>query len=102
MKFSDNFSTRPAPRRWSWRLGGLAGALGATLGVLLVMAGTATLLGRPPALGELNDSPANAWTLLLLGIALLILSIFIWRHCRQRLRIREDLGLSPHLMKKRD
>ena len=40
--------------------------------------------------------------LLLLGIALLILGIFIWRHCRQRLRIREDLGLSPHLMKKRD
>ena len=100
----DPFLSSPSrtPRRWSWRLGGFAGALGATLGVLLMLAGIAGLLGRPPALGELNDSPVEGWQLLVAGIVLLAAGIFIWRLCRQRLRIRTDLGLSPHLRNKRE
>lgn len=103
MKLTDPFlpSARTA-RRWSWRLGGIAGSLGATVGVLLLMAGVATLLGRPPALGTLNDTITEGWQLLITGIVLLILGIFIWRLCRQRLRIRTDRGLSPHLEKKRE
>lgn len=103
MKLTDPFlSSAKTAHRWSWRLGGIAGSLGATLGVLLMLAGAATLLGRPPSLGELNDSASDAWRLLIAGVALLVLGIFTWRLCRQRLRIRTDLGLSPHLGKKRE
>ncbi|HTN29462.1 MAG TPA: hypothetical protein VL178_01345 [Pseudomonas sp.] len=96
------FSSSRTPRRWSWRLGGIAGAMGATLGVLLMLAGIAGLLGRPPVLGDLHNSPIEGWQLLATGIVLLAVGIFIWRLCRQRLRIRTDLGLSPHLGKKRE
>lgn len=106
MKFSERFtanSVRPRRQRlWSWRLGGILGALFAAFGILLAMAGTATLLGRPPALGSLNDSGGDAWGLLIVGLVLLALGIIIWRRCRQRLRFKEGLSLSPHLMKKRD
>lgn len=85
------------PRRWSWRLGGVIGSLGATLGVLLTLAGIAALLGRAPW----PDGPAG-WPLLGAGLALLALGILVWRVCRQRLRIRTDLGLSPHLGRKRE
>lgn len=102
MKLTDpSLSSTKSAHRWSWRLGGIAGSLAATLGVLLMMGGAATLLGRPPALGELNDTPEKGWQLLVAGVVLLTVGIFVWRLCRQRLRIRTDLGLSPHLEKKR-
>lgn len=104
MKLTDPLppSFPRASRRWSWRLGGIAGSLGATFGVLLMLAGAATLLGRPPALGGLNDTPGEGWQLLGAGVALLALGILVWRLCRQRLRIRTDLGLSPHRGGKRE
>lgn len=106
MKFSERFtanSVRPRrPGLWSWRLGGVFGALFAAFGILLVMAGTATLLGRPPALGSLNDSHSDAWGLLIAGLLLLALGVTLWRRCRQRLRFKKGLSLAPHLLKKRD
>lgn len=103
MKLTEpSLSSVKAMHRWSWRLGGMIGSLGATSGVLLILAGSATLLGRPPALGALNDTPQEGWRLLVSGVLALALGILVWRLCRQRLRIRTDLGLSPHLGKKRE
>lgn len=106
MKLSDGFDARRLrPREssnWRVRLLATLGALFATLGVLLAMAGSATLLGRPPALGTLNDSPGAAGVLLLLGLLLLWGGIALWRTCRRRLRRANDLNMAPHLMKKRD
>lgn len=93
--------SRPRSRRW--RFGAALSALSATLGILLAMAGAATLLGRPPDLGGLNDSVESAIFLLILGLLLLWGSILAWRFCRRRLRRpSEGLSLSPHLMKKRN
>ncbi|MCY1535549.1 hypothetical protein D9M68_709590 [compost metagenome] len=106
MKLSGGFDARRLrPRgQGNWRLRFVAAlaALFATLGVLLAMAGAATLLGRPPALGPLNDSPGAATVLLVIGLLLLWAGIAVWRMCRRRLRRPSDLSLSPHLMKKRD
>ncbi|BCQ63923.1 hypothetical protein PBOI14_56730 [Pseudomonas sp. Boi14] len=56
MKISDGFDARrlrpKSPRNWRLRLGAGFSALLATFGVLLAMAGTASLLGRAPALGK--------------------------------------------------
>jgi hypothetical protein len=58
MKISDGFDARrlrpKGPSNWRFRIGAGFAALLATLGVLLAMAGAASLLGRPAALGELN------------------------------------------------
>lgn len=91
------------PGLWRWRFLAALAALFAAFGVLLSMAGAATLLGRPPALGPLNDSVGAALTLLLCGLFLLWGGINVWRRCRRRLRRRhgDELSLSPHLLKKR-
>ncbi|ARS48627.1 MULTISPECIES: hypothetical protein [Pseudomonadaceae] len=106
MKLSDDFDARRLrprqPKSWRLRVGAGLGALLATLGILLAMAGVASLVGRAPALGGLNDSTGEAIALLLLGLFLLWAGIAFWRRCRRRLRRPSDLSLSPHLMKKRD
>lgn len=106
MKHSDGFDARRLrPRNasnWRLRLGAGLGALFATSGVLLSMAGIATLLGQPAALGPLNESPAAASVLAVIGLALLSFGVLLWRRCRRRLRRPSDLSMAPHLMKKRD
>lgn len=106
MKLSgfDARRLRPrGPRIWRWRFGAALSALFAMLGVLLAMAGAATLLGHPPTLGNFNASPGAAIVLLIGGLLLLWLAVVAWRACRRRLRRRgDDLSLSPHLMKKHD
>ncbi|AYC33272.1 hypothetical protein D3880_13340 [Pseudomonas cavernae] len=106
MKLSGGFNARRLRQRgpsiWRWRFGAALAALFATLGVLLAMAGAATLLGRPPALGSLNATPGAAITLLIVGLLLLWIGVLAWRKCRRRLRNSNDLSIAPHLMKKRD
>ena len=109
MKLSDDgFDARRlrprSPGCWRWRFLGALAALFAAFGVLLIMAGAATLLGRPPALGPLNDSVGAAITLLLFGLFLLWGGINVWRRCRRRMRrqLGNELSLSPQLLKKRD
>ncbi|WP_068827734.1 hypothetical protein [Pseudomonas sp. BMS12] len=108
MKWSDDgFNARRlrprGPSCWHWRLLAAIAALFAAGGVLLSMAGAATLLGRPPALGPLNDSVGAAIVLLLFGLFLLWGGINVWRRCRRRLRRGhgDGLSLSPRLLKKR-
>lgn len=105
MRQPDGFDARRlrphAPRHLGWRLLAGCAALIATLGILLAMAGSATLLGRPPALGPLNDSTGAALTLLVSGLLLLAFGVGLWRHSRRRFRRRSNLDLSPRLMKKR-
>lgn len=105
MRQPDGFDARRlrphAPRHLGWRLLAGCAALIATLGILLAMAGSATLLGRPPALGSLNDSTGAALTLLVSGLLLLAFGVGLWRHARRRFRRRSNLDLSPRLMKKR-
>jgi hypothetical protein len=100
MKLSDDFDARRLrprqPKHWRLRIGAALGALLATFGILLAMAGIA------PVLGTLNDSTGEAGVLLLLGLLLLWAGIAFWRRCRRRLRQPHDLALSPHLLKKRD
>ncbi|MDH4559805.1 hypothetical protein [Pseudomonas sp. BN411] len=106
MKLSDGFDARRlrprGPGSWRWRFAAALAALLAGFGVLLAMAGAATLLGRPPALGPLNDSTGAAIVLLLFGLLFLWIGVLGWRLCRRRSRRRNGLSMSPHLMKKRD
>ncbi|MDR8015686.1 hypothetical protein [Ectopseudomonas guguanensis] len=106
MKLSDDFDARRLrprqPRSWRLRIGAALGALLAAFGILLAMAGVASLVGRAPALGGLNDSIGEAIALLLLGLFLLWAGIAFWRRCRRRLRRPSDLSLSPSLLKRRD
>lgn len=106
MKLSDDFDARRLrPRQakpWRLRIGAGLGALFATLGILLAMAAVASLAGRGPVLGTLNDSSGEAVVLLAFGLLLLWAGIIFWRRCRRRMRRPSDLSLSPHLMKKRD
>jgi LPXTG-motif cell wall-anchored protein len=106
MKFSDDFDARRLrPRNannWRLRLGAGIAALFATFGVLLGMAGVATLLGHPAALGPLNESPAAASVFVVIGLLLLSFGVVLWRRCRRRLLRPSDLNMAPHLMKKRD
>ena len=108
MKLSDDgFDARRlrprSPGSWRWRALGALAALLAAFGVLLGMAGAATLLGRPSALGPLNDSVGAAVVLLLCGLFLLWAGVNAWRRCRRRMRRQygNDLSLSPRLLKKR-
>lgn len=75
MKLSDDFDARRLrprqPRNWRLRIGGGLGALLAAFGILLAMAGVASLAGRAPVLGALNDSAGEAIVLLLFGLFLL-------------------------------
>lgn len=106
MKLSDGFDARRlrprGPASWRWRFAAALSALFAMLGILLAMAGAATLLGHPPALGGLNDTPGSATVILVFGVFLLWLGVAAWRRCRRRLRRPSDLALAPHLMKKHD
>ncbi|WP_249676685.1 hypothetical protein [Pseudomonas abieticivorans] len=106
MKLSDGFDARRlrqrGPSNWRTRLGALFSAIMATVGVLLTLAGAASLLGHPPALGDLNASPAGAAMLLVFGLVLLYLGVALWRRCRRRMRRSQELNLAPHLMKKHD
>lgn len=106
MKQSDGFDARRLrprePGNWGLRFATALAALFAAAGVLLAMAGAATLLGRPSALGSLNDSPTGSAVLLVVGLLLLWGGIAVWRMYRRRLRRPSDLNMSPHLMKKRD
>ena len=58
MKLSDGFDARrlrpKGQSNWRFRFGAAIAAILATFGVLLAMAGAASLLGRPPALGRLE------------------------------------------------
>lgn len=103
MKLSDGFDARRLrprqPGNWRLRLAALLAALFAAGGVLLAMAGAASLLGRAPDLGALNDSRGAAGVLLAAGLLLLWGAILVWRHCRRR---PSGLSLAPHLMKKRN
>lgn len=107
MKQSTGFDARRlrprGPASWRWRFLAALAALFAGLGVLLLLAGSATLLGRPPALGPLNDSLGAAISLLLFGLFLLWGGVSVWRRCRRRLsrRTGNALSLSPRLLKKR-
>ncbi|MCK9800127.1 hypothetical protein BK634_04715 [Pseudomonas chlororaphis] len=106
MKISDGFDARrlrpKGPRNWRLRLGAAFSALLATCGVLLAMAGAASLLGRPPALGELNASPLGSAVILAIGLLLLYFGVWLWRRCRRRMRQPQALNMAPHLMKKHD
>ncbi|WOE77964.1 hypothetical protein RZO07_22045 [Pseudomonas protegens] len=106
MKISDGFDARrlrpKSPRNWRLRLGAGFSALLATFGVLLALAGTASLLGRAPALGELNASPLGSALILLFGLVLLYVGVRLWRRCRRRMRQPLTLNMAPHLMKKHD
>ncbi|WP_350446552.1 hypothetical protein ABS648_19950 [Pseudomonas solani] len=106
MKLSDGFDARRlrprGPGSWRWRIAAAFAALVAGFGILLAMAGAATLLGRPPALGTLNDSTGAAVSLLVIGLLCLWFGVAGWRIARRRSRRRNDLSLSPGLMKKRD
>ncbi|NBF03887.1 hypothetical protein GV819_16460 [Pseudomonas sp. Fl5BN2] len=106
MKISDGFDARrlrpKSPRNWRLRLGAAFSALLATFGVLLALAGTASLLGRAPALRELNANPAGSTVILLSGLLLLYIGVRLWRRCRRRMRQPLALNIAPHLMKKHD
>lgn len=106
MKISGGFDARRlrsrGPSSWRWRFGAALSALFAMLGVLLAMAGAATLLGRSPALGSLIATPTAAGILLVVGLLLLWGGVIAWRRCRRRLRRPSDLSLAPHLRKKHD
>ncbi|PLP89253.1 hypothetical protein CYD26_17250 [Pseudomonas sp. FFUP_PS_473] len=106
MKLSDGFDAKRLrsrePRNWSMRFAAAFSALLATLGVLLAMAGTASLLGHASALGELTNNRAAAAVIVGAGVLLLWLGVWLWRRCRARLRRGRELNLAPHLMKKHD
>jgi membrane protein implicated in regulation of membrane protease activity len=106
MKLSDGFDARrlrpKGQRNWRFRFGAAFAALLATCGVLLAMAGAASLLGRPPALGELNASPLGSAIILAVGLLVLYIGVWLWRRCRRRSRQSRELNISPHLMKKHD
>ena len=106
MKISDGFDARrlrpKTPSNWRLRLGAACSALLATVGVLLTLAGVASLLGHSPAVDELNSNPAGASAVLVAGLVLLYLGVWLWRLSRRRMRRPRDLNMAPHLMKKRD
>ena len=106
MKLSDGFDARRlrprGPSTWRTRLAAALAVLFACFGILLAMAGIASLLDRPISLGALNDSPGAAVTLVVFGLFLLWAGILAWRLFRRRLRRPSDLSMAPHLMKKRN
>ena len=106
MKLSDGFDARrlrpKGQSNWRFRFGAAFAALLAMCGVLLAMAGAASLLGRPPALGELNASPGGSALLLGVGLLVLWLGVWLWRRSRRKMRQPWELNMSPHLMKKHD
>ena len=106
MKLSDGFDARrlrPKGRsNWRYRFGAAIAALLAMGGVLLAMAGAASLLGHAPAMGELNTNRVGAAVILAIGLFVLYIGVWLWRRCRRRSRQSRELNMSPHLMKKHD
>ena len=106
MKISDGFDARRLRPRgqsnWRMRLGAALSMMLATAGVLLAMAGVASLIGHPAALGELNASPAGAVVIMVVGLFLLYIGVWLCRRSRSRRRRSGGLNMSPHLMKKHD
>ncbi len=106
MKISDGFDARrlrpKGPSTWRSRLSAAIAALLATLGVLLAMAGAASLLGHAPALGDLNATSAGSAVVLVVGILTLWFGVWLWRRSRRRMRRGHGLNMAPHLMKKHD
>ncbi|MHC8332387.1 hypothetical protein [Pseudomonas sp. LB3P25] len=106
MKLSDGFDARrlrpKGQRNWRFRIGAAFAALLAMCGVLLAMAGAASLLGHAPALGELNTNRVGSAVILAIGLFVLYFGVWLWRRCRRRSRQSQELNMSPHLMKKHD
>lgn len=107
MKISDGgFNARRlrprGPGTWRMRLVAAFAALLATFGILLTMAGIASLLGHAPALGDLNSTPTGSAVITVVGLLVLYVGVSLWRRCRRRLRQGRSLNMSPHLMKKHD
>ena len=106
MKLSDGFDARrlrPKSRsNWRYRFGAAIAALLAMGGVLLAMAGAASLFGHAPAMGKLNTNRVGAAVILAIGLFVLYIGVWLWRRCRRRSRQSRELNLSPHLMKKHD
>ena len=106
MKLSDGFDARrlrpKGQSNWRFRFGAAIAALLAMCGVLLVMAGAASLLGQAPALGELNTNRVGSAVILAIGLFVLYIGVWLWRRCRRRSRQSRELNMSPHLMKKHD
>ena len=106
MKSSDGFNARRlrkrGPSNWRYRLGAALGAVLLTLGLLLAMAGVATLLGHPPQVTGLDTTAIGAAILAGTGLLVLYLGLWFWRRCRRGMRRSRELGLAPHLMKKHD
>ncbi len=106
MKLSDGFDARrlrpKGQRNWRFRFGAAIAALLAMGGVLLAMAGIASLLGHAPAMGELNTNKVGAAAILAIGLVVLYIGVWLWRRCRRRSRQSQALNMSPHLMKKHD
>ena len=88
MKISDGFDARrlrpKAHRDWRSRLVLLFAALLALFGLLLLVAGAASLIGHPTALGELNASPAGAALVLVFGLLVGWLGVWMWRRLLDR------------------
>ena len=106
MKISDGFDARrlrpKAHRDWGSRLVLIFAALLILCGVLLLLAGAASLIGHSPALGELNASPAGAALIAGLGLLVTWLGGWMWRRRRRYMRQPLGLSMSAHLMKKHD
>lgn len=105
MKLTDNFDARRLrprqPRRWRSRFGMFLALLLIILGVLLTLAGAASLLGINQVLGDMTLDPEMAIASLLLGSVLLWVGLFIRRRIRRRLYGPSGISLSPRLGKKR-
>jgi len=109
MKLPDAPDSRPpAPDRLrmaGWRLGTAIAALLAGLGILLAMAGIATLLGQAPGPGAGFEVPALSAgaALLLLGLGLLLLwsGVRAWRICRHGLHALRHQHLAAQWKKHR-
>lgn len=106
MKSSDGFNARRlrprGPSNWRFRLGAALGAVLLTCGLLLAMAGIATLLGHPPEGTGLDTSTSGAGVLTGLGVLVLYVGLWLWRRSRRAMRRGRELNLAPHLMKKHD
>ena len=103
MKLSDGFDARrlrpKGQSNWRFRIGATFAALLAMCGVLMTMAGAASLFGQMPALGELNTNRGGAAVVLGLGLFVLYIGVWLWRRCRRQ-RSAGGLSISSHLMKK--
>ena len=106
MKLSDGFDARrlrsKGPSNWRFRFGVLIAALLAAVGVMLCLAGIATLVGHPPQMTGIDFSMTGAAIVAVVGLVLLYLGVALWRRCRRRLRSGGSLDMAPHLLKKHD